>query len=368
MTHITRYWIMASFVLLLAACGGSDSGGISVPGVSVPGIPTATRDPLRFYAPTPVPPASQRNPLTIVYAPPQPTNENVSSSLESLTAALVNQSGLAIRATSVERDVDVLTRVCDFSNGDQVSAGWMRGTSAVMATVSGCGDVLLFATRDERAFLRMDIVGARGVGSLSALQRRDFCRLDVTDFYSWGLPVLAMEASRVDPTAINSVSDFDSYAAIFAAIDAGECYATGAPAGLIDTETYSEIRPSLATSYESPPMPYAVLVVPPTLSQQDRETLQQAYVSLLSEQPVALPTTESTEEAESPEPDSAEQPNPLTRDPLYVEIDPASLLTQQQAMYWLTGADGVVAATNDDLLPIRELMESTNINLDVFNR
>ncbi len=322
-------------IFILAACG--DRGPAVV-------VPTATPDPLAFFAPTPISPGRPENPLRIMFQPPTYDTENSTGATQQqavtlLTQELSSRSGLAIEVVIADTQAEMLAALCEFNGG---TAPWLSGPSAVLALERACGDVALVGVRDGRTRLAGEIVSASGV-RLNSLNGRVFCRLGVGDFHTWILPSIAMESRGIDPLSIGEVDEYTTYELLFETVANGACAATGGPAGFLDTEYAGDVPPALIVTDTIDGMPYGVLFYPPEMLLGDRVALTDAFIEIAG-----------AEAADTGD-------GPIQLEPVLVEVDGDQLTSPQQALLALMGADSVTSATVEDLADVIDFMANVGI-------
>ena len=154
-------------------------------------------------------------------------------------------------------------------------------------------------------------------------------------------------------TLFGGVRNLINYENIFEAVVDDECFGTGVPSGFLETDaTFATARSQLRSVYESPPLPYAVLVVPPELLFPDRDALQAAYLEL-----GGVPADAETL---------------LEVDPTWVDVPEVEVSAENSEfalpLVRISGTDGVIAASNESMAEVIAFMESTGINLAQFGR
>ncbi|MFZ4813493.1 MAG: PhnD/SsuA/transferrin family substrate-binding protein [Phototrophicaceae bacterium] len=336
---MARLRIMALWMLLgLTACGGAGGGNAVL-------LPTPTRDLVAYFEPTLVSPGTAANPLQLLFVPPDPTA--VGDAVGVLSNALVTRSGVNLQFVTLATDAEALAILCDYNDGSRFAAAWLNAPSLAIADANGCGDIVLQAVRGTSPSLRTQIVTRRSVGALSNLRGQTFCRLDESDFYSWVMPNLILQANRFDPTSLGNVREYGTYPELFNAFVDNTCAATGIPAGLLDSDTLDAAAVSaVSVTIESVPIPYGVLVVPPELLLGAREALITALLDV-----AGLPDG-----------------TPLTPEDEPPTINPALLTPEQAALFSLLGAESVVRATRADFEDVYSFMAATGLNLTEFAR
>jgi hypothetical protein len=355
-------------MLVLAACGQSQQQVI---------LPTNTPDPLAFFVPTPVSPGRAQNPLRVVFVPrtdvtlgetsnasaptttdtqpadgtpaaAPPTNEgaiDIAGAIATLDTELEARSGLTVEVLAVPSDGEAMSLLCDYDDEDRFAAVWLSGPSAVLAISRECGAPALVGARAGRTRLAGHLISSSGV-SLRGLPNRTYCRLGRSDFYSWILPSLAMEADGINPTSIAKVDNYVNYNLLLGGITDGSCGASGVPAGFLDLDMFSEFSDRIAVTNTLTAMPYGVLIYPPELLLGDRVALTEAFLEIAATE--ATPTDDET--------------TPL--EPELVTLDTSTLTTPQLSLLTLLGAEGVQETSLEDLADVFAFMESTNIDLN----
>lgn len=334
--------VMVLVGLVLSACGNRGPQTF---------VPTETPNPLAFFDPTPISPGRAENPLQILFVPPDPAA--IEGMPVTLGDALSQASGLAIQVITVPDTAQALSQLCDYQDEDRFAAAWLNGPAAVAASERGCGDIALQAVRSGRQALAGQVIARAGIGSLNNVQGRSFCRLDVGDFYSWVLPVLAFEASGLDLLRIQTVkSNYLDYEQLVDRVGDGECDAAGVPAGQVTPEEAA--AQGISVIYESPPMPYSLLVYPPELLLGDRVALTEAFLEVAGYDPALEADPDATEEAAA----ESDEPTP-TFEPVLTTVDESQLSSERLALLRLLGADAVEIPTPELLLGLREFVADT---------
>ena len=287
-------------------------------------------------------------PVTVVFVPPDP--EAVGNAAQTLEGELESRSQLALDVITVNTMGEALGALCDYSDGDRFAAAWLSGPAAIVALERECGDVALQGVRGGNVALAGQVIGP--AGSLRGAQGRTFCRLGVSDFYSWVLPTLTLQANGVEPTDLGDVVDYPSYELLLPDLTNGTCEISGIPAGLLETDDYSEYASQIPAFFTTTPMPYGVLVYPPELLLADREALTEAFVDAVGTGTGALVSEAADESAPT-------TPSEPTTD--FVTLNENQLTTNQAALLALLGAEGVQPITERDLAPVREFMQNTGL-------
>jgi hypothetical protein len=341
-------------LLSLAACG--QRGPVEV-------IPTATRDPLAYFAPTAISPGKPGNPLEIIYVPPVPDAPEVATAAQTLSGELASRTGLNVTVTTVPTQAEALALLCDNTDGDRFPAVWLSGPSAVLAEASGCGERVLTATFNGEIGFAGELV-AGTAGSLNSLIGRSLCEYESTGFdafYNQTLPMLALQAANLDPTQMQSVETVPREFVVQSLQD-GTCFAVGGPAGMMAEEE------NLTVVYTSPLIPIGALFVPPELLLADEEALIRAYLEVGGwEDPGATAVdgaTATPAPTVTPLPEGQEIPPP---EPFYLGgVNALRLSSQGVALTWLVGGHEVRPAAPEDLDEMRAFMDQAGFDPESY--
>ncbi|MFN8527268.1 MAG: PhnD/SsuA/transferrin family substrate-binding protein [Anaerolineae bacterium] len=123
--------------------------------------------------------------------------------------------------------------------------------------------------RSSEAQNAADLAGAR------------FCRLGITDLYTWIVPSLMLTNRGVNPTELSSVQDFEDVSQLVSAVAAGDCDAAGiAQADLDEVGAGNRIR----TLEPIVAMPYDILVMPPVVPLGARDALIAAFIAAANDE------------------------------------------------------------------------------------
>ncbi len=245
--------------------------------------------------PTAIPLGSTGNPLHLVIVAPSaleaasaPANaaatEAVDPTISDLEAALLEQTDLTVAVELVETDAEALAALCDSVTGT-ISAAWLSGLGALTAEARNCGSVVLQVERGTRSNATTGDAAALVVASASPitgagdLSERTFCRLGVTDPYSWLIPTLMLRAAGVSPDDLVAVVDYTDPNEMVRAVATGDCDAAG-----IAVSAYNDLRVSARSStkllIQSPTIPYAVLVYPAEFPLGEQQRLTDALIAI----------------------------------------------------------------------------------------
>jgi len=321
--------------------------------------PTPTRDPLAFYEPTPVSPGRPENPLQILYVPPDQNAPQVATAQQTVGGLLSTRTGLSIQILTVASHADALALLCDTTDGDRFVAAWLNGPTAVLADAQGCGERVLRATFDGQPGLAGEIAAVGG-GAIGSLAGRNYCRYranTLTDFYTWTLPALALQANGIDVSSLEDVVDVPSLDLAAQSTIDGTCYAVGGPEGVLGEASDD----ALTTIYTSPAVPIGMLFLPPEMLLADRAALIDAYLEIGGyEAPVVAEGTPTAGAAPAAEEDEDAQTF------FEVTIDSLSVPDERKSLAWLSGGDGVEPVTETDLDEMREFMSRAGFTAETI--
>jgi ABC-type phosphate/phosphonate transport system substrate-binding protein len=266
-------------VFLLAACLPEEQQ--LGPQAQATLTPTPRSTPLP-PVPTVIPPGMEDNPIQMVIRVAPGRRDLISDAqVENFQESILDQSGLIVQVTLVERYAEALAALCD-SRPTNVVVAWLDGVSYEAAKALECGEPVLQIERDSQTGDPGQIVtnGARQIGSLQALTAANFCRLGYDDYYSWLVPSLILQANGIDPaddlTTVTEYSDGDS---LIEAVAEGECAATGISETAFD-DLRGTVRSDLDVLETSAPFPYGVLMYPLALTLGERIRLTDALLAL----------------------------------------------------------------------------------------
>ncbi len=171
-------------------------------------LPTPSPTPLSTplpALPTAIPPGTEDNPIHMVIKPVGAARLITEAQINEFQSVLVDQTGLVIEVTLVDRYAEALLALCN-SRPDNLTVAWLDGVSYKAAIAQHCGQASLQVERRGRGrqiFTGETVHIVAGTqlngSSIRALVGRSFCRLGYDDYYGWLLPSLMMQASGIDP-------------------------------------------------------------------------------------------------------------------------------------------------------------------------
>jgi len=261
-------------VVMLAGCRSAapDLGPTSQP------TPTFTprSTPLPTIA-TPPPPGSEDNPIVMLFTDVRNVSRSeINIAVDDVSAALLESAGIAVDIQVAERGADALTALCASSAGP-VAVAWVDGITYAAALAQACAVPALFIERENGTGEQIVIVvpSASTIDNIIELENRRFCRISVSDAFTWLVPALMMQASGVSPTSLRNITDYDDTEALLQAVADRDCDAAGiASADLTAFDGDVRELPQNAT------MPHAILMMPPSLPLGSREALKDALIAL----------------------------------------------------------------------------------------
>ena len=202
------------------------------------------------------------------------------SQIEDFEQAILDESGLVVQVTIVDRYAEALGALCD-STPLNVTVAWLDGLTYQAATAQGCGEPVMQIQRDRETGDAGQIVTAStlDVGGLAGLSGRSFCRLSYEDYYTWLVPSLLLQSGGVDPVdGLGAITNYDDLDALMEAVVDGDCEAAGLSEAAFDD--LGNLRDDLNVVASTPPFPYGVLMYPISLTLGERLRLSEALLDL----------------------------------------------------------------------------------------
>lgn len=232
--------------------------------------------------PTVIPPGLEDNPIRMIIRAAPGTRDLISNvQITSFEDSILEESGLIVQITLVERYAEALAALCE-SRPTNVVVAWLDGVSYEAAMALDCGEPVLQIERNSQTGDPGQIItnDELQIGSLQALGRANFCRLGYDDYYSWLVPSLILQANGIDPAnGLTTVNDYPDANALINAVANGECAATG-----ISETAFGRLRGTVRGNLDvletSAPFPYGVLVYPIALTLGERLRLTDALLAL----------------------------------------------------------------------------------------
>jgi ABC-type phosphate/phosphonate transport system substrate-binding protein len=279
--RIYLHLMLIVLALLLVSCRRAT--GVQGPLIQATPTPTPRSTPLPPVA-TVVPPGTEGSPIRMVIRPP---GSAVARSLITdfqvgrFEDALLEESGLAVDVTVVDRYAEALAALCD-STPTQVTVAWLDGVSYHAALAQNCGSPALQIVRGNRDGEVVQIVTHRqsAVSGVQGLRGSAFCRIGVDDYLTWLAPSLLMQGRGVNPvTGLGSVTDYTDVDALMEAVADRSCGAAAISEREFEALS-SALRSELRVLDTTPPLPYGILMYPINLPLGERLRLADALVSL----------------------------------------------------------------------------------------
>jgi ABC-type phosphate/phosphonate transport system substrate-binding protein len=301
--NIISKLIILGLAVFLVGCGGGARVEPTI--MSVAGVPTTVPTPFSTplpYLPTPIPAGDADNPLRWVVVP---RDREVATAQEStLEQELLQISGVNIDLVFADNMAEVINAVCNSDEG-VVSAGWVDPIGYAIVRGRGCGSVLLGGQRDGETTTSGVIVIADSstATTFGSLTDQTFCRLSPTDYDTWILPSLQMNAQGVSTSSFAEIRDFVNMNDILNAVAVGNCAATGMNAETFDTyiEAGERNADDLRSIQRSVSLPIGLLVVPLEFPLGNRERLLERLTSLVVDETSAESTPETAQGGSSQE-------------------------------------------------------------------
>jgi hypothetical protein len=241
-------------------------------------------------------------------------------SSDALEEAVFRRTNLVIDVRTVANTGEALRALC--SVGDLPVVAWLDGLTYAAAKAENCGQPGLLLARPAETIEANEtleavpteeadatpevsiteevalpsgfltgqsgaIVVNRELGStnLTAINGRTYCRLGLTDFYSWLLPTLVFSASGVDLTSGDAtVVEYNDQGELLQAVGSGDCTMTGVSQTVVDAGLPDDVQVAQTTV----PFPFAVLMYPPQVDSSTEQTLSDGLVAISTESPDVL--------------------------------------------------------------------------------
>jgi ABC-type phosphate/phosphonate transport system substrate-binding protein len=279
--------------VLLAACRRDQTVG---PTLQPTLTPTPRSTPLPVV-PTAVPPGEADNPLRMVLVAPAGASERVlDSAAAALTESLAEDAEITTVIEWVDTSADALAALCD-SFADTAAVAWLDGISYAAAAAQDCGQPLLQVEQGRGSATALGEAvqiyanAELEISGMTGLRNSKFCRLGFDDLYTWRVPALMLLAANVSPIdGLESVTDYDDYAAIIEALAEGDCDAAGLPAAEFDDLARGDARAAITAVGDSVSVPYAMLMVPVEVPLGVREALTGTLLRLAETDDESLQT------------------------------------------------------------------------------
>lgn len=279
--------------VLLAACRRDQAMG---PTLQPTLTPTPRSTPLPAVA-TAVAPGTSDNPLRMVLVAPSRVAERVlNSATASLTTSLAEDAEVIVEIELVDTSADALAALCD-SFGETAAVAWLDGIAYAAAAAQDCGGPLLQVEQGRGTAaavgeaVQIYANAELEISGMTGLRNSKFCRLGYDDLYTWRVPALMLLAANVSPIdGLESVTDYDDYAAIIEALAEGDCDAAGLPAAEFDDLARGDARAAISAVGTPVSVPYAILMAPIEVPLGVREALVSTLLRLAETDDDALQT------------------------------------------------------------------------------
>jgi hypothetical protein len=173
-------------------------------------------------------------------------------------------------------------------------------------------------TGDPAVFIVSDEAEASG-----GIPTSTFCRISVTDFYSWFVPTLIFERDDIQPENIVEIADGRR---LVDAVAGGDCTAASLAQSAFNALEAQGDAEGVMVAETTPPFPFGIMMYPLEVGLGERVNLSENLPRLAED-------------------DAASRPLRL-----------------------LLGQDAIVAAPPDDFANLGEFIASTGVNLELLSR
>lgn len=280
-------WILTSLLVLmlgLSACGTADVEPTRIPTRT----PTPVSTPLPVVA-TAVPLGVPDNPLQMMIVPV--AAEEAAAAETTLEETLLNTTGVTVDVVLVESYAQALAAVCE--SGGNAAAAWLDGMSYQAAIAQSCADPVLVVQRDTVGELRdgegtqIIFSSALATTQINALMGRVFCRLGYDDLHSWLMPLLIFRQNNIETGDFEQIVDYDDLDQLVAAVESGECSATGASESVVLARTDEDGNTPFLSLDPTAPIPFGVLLYPIEVQLGARLSLTDGLIALAEDEATA---------------------------------------------------------------------------------
>jgi len=231
--------------------------------------------------PTPIPVGAARNPIHIAF----PIRESARSeraiqdAVDDLEAAILDETGFVVVVDRVESDAEAVAALCDSVDGS-ITVAWLHGIAYAAAEAQNCGTAALQVERagstTERAILIVN--NDSTIDGVAGLEDANFCRVSVTDFYSWLMPSIIMASNGFSPADLGSVTNYPSTSTLLDEFANGNCDVAGVSESEYEGSSASSDTREL--SGVGVPVPIGILTYPEVFPLGQRDTLTEAMIAI----------------------------------------------------------------------------------------
>jgi len=241
--------------------------------------PTPRSTPLPTLEPT-IAPGAVDNPIRLLVIG-DPQAEHQTDAARDLGEALTASSGLSVTIELVGSTAEAVAALCT-GFAQQPTAAWLDGLGYAAART--CGTPALWIERetdnDESPFLIAQLVIPQENDSTEAAELAgvDFCRIGLTDYTTWRVPLLLLHAGGLDPAQLGTVRDLPNLEAVLEAVAAGEC-AAGMATADYEELARGDLRTDTRLLSTQAEVPHGVLMYAPEVPLGARLTLNEALLA-----------------------------------------------------------------------------------------
>ncbi len=278
---LARLLLLGFLLLIITACRPQAAVVLPTPIPTLTSVPRSTPLP---SLPTSVPIGKTDNPLRLIVHPN--TKLDSDKTITDLETAIEKKTGFVIKIEVVDSDAAALTALCS-STVNQPAMAWVSGLAYIAASAKKCGQPQLLVSRGTGAKASTGeiatIIVRRGIGGLSDIKGRIFCRISNTDLISWTIPALMMDAAGIDPeNDPKTIKDYTEPADLVSAVASSQCdmaAISDASVGELVTDDKA-VSAKVSTLISSVVFPYTVLVASSDIPLGALTALNDEWVSL----------------------------------------------------------------------------------------
>lgn len=278
---LAQLLLLGFFLLIITACRPQVAAVLPTP---IPTLTTVPRSTPLPSLPTNVPIGKTDNPLRLIVHPN--TKIDSDKTITDLETTIEKKTGFVVKIEVVDSDAAALSALCASTVSQPVMA-WVSGLAYMAANAKKCGQPQLLVSRGTgtKAITGeiATIVVRRGIGGLSDIKGRIFCRISNTDLVSWVIPSLMMGAAGIDlENAPKTIKDYAEPADLVKAVASSQCdmaAISDASVGELVTDD-SAVSAKVSTLTSSVAFPYIVLIASSDIPLGTLTTLNDEWISL----------------------------------------------------------------------------------------
>lgn len=223
---------------------------------------------------------TEANPFIFSFVPSGDASVILASATE-ITDVLSEKTGLVIRAEVPTSYVGSIEAMC----AGEAHAGALNTFSYLVAHERNCAEVELVAVRFGSPTYSGQIVASAngGIGNISDLRGKTFCRPDAFSTSGWIIPSITMRAEGIEPEVdLAEILDTGGHSGVIRSVYEGDC---DAGATFVDARTdvaeeIPDIQEQVIVIVQSPPIPNDNISFSPSVPTEVRDSIVTALVEM----------------------------------------------------------------------------------------